>query len=100
MGAQEWFKSPPVEADKVPLQTNPPVSSVLCCPAIDESASYRRSQMGWVVKGIKWIMFVAAHQSLSVIYAAIASGAAPQSRFGRKIEGHLAGVIVRNVRIL
>ncbi len=52
--------------------------------------------MSFVVKHMKWIMMVSGALTCTMIYAAIAPGAALRSTFGETLEGPLADIIVRN----
>jgi hypothetical protein len=52
--------------------------------------------MNWVVEKIKWIMIVSGALTCTMIYAAIAPGAALRSTFGDTLEGPLAEIVVRN----
>lgn len=52
--------------------------------------------MPWIVRNITWIMSISGILTASMIYAAIAPGAALSSTFGETLDGPLADVIVRN----
>jgi hypothetical protein len=51
-------------------------------------------------KAIKWIMALSGVLTLTMLYAAIAPGAAVQSMFGEAVSGGAAEIIVRNWGIL
>jgi hypothetical protein len=55
--------------------------------------------MTWNV-AIKWIMLVSGLLTLTMIYAAVAPGAAMLATFGESLQGPLAEIIVRNWGVL
>lgn len=52
--------------------------------------------MTLIVANIKWIMLASGVLTSTMLYAAIAPGAALRSSFGETLEGPLAEIIVRN----
>ena len=56
--------------------------------------------MHWIVGSMKWIMLVSGALTCTMIYAAVAPGAALRSTFGDTLEGPLAEIVVRNWGIL
>jgi hypothetical protein len=52
--------------------------------------------MNIVARNIKWIMLASGLLTCTMIYAAIAPGAALSSTFGETLEGPLAEIVVRN----
>jgi len=52
--------------------------------------------MSWVVANIHRIMFVSGLLTMTMVYAAIAPGAALRSTFGEELSGPVADVVVRN----
>lgn len=56
--------------------------------------------MHWIVGSMKWIMLVSGVLTCTMIYAAVAPGAALRSTFGDTLEGPLAEIVVRNWGIL
>ena len=52
--------------------------------------------MNWIGSNIRWIMIVSGVLTATMLYAAIAPGAAMQSTFGETLDGPLADLIVRN----
>ena len=52
--------------------------------------------MSWIVGSIKWIMLVSGLLTFSMLYAAIAPGAALESTFGETLRGPVAEIVVRN----
>lgn len=56
--------------------------------------------MSFMANSIKWIMLVSGVLTCSMVYAAIAPGAALLSTFGETLEGPVAGIVVRNWGLL
>jgi hypothetical protein len=56
--------------------------------------------MNYIESKMKWLMLVAGALTCTMVYAAIAPGAALQSTFGETLDGPLAELIVRNWAIL
>ena len=56
--------------------------------------------MNYIGSKMKWLMVVAGALTCTMVYAAIAPGAALQSTFGETLGGPLAELIVRNWAIL
>ncbi len=52
--------------------------------------------MSWIRSNIRWIMIVSGLLTATMLYAAIAPGAALQSTFGERLDGPLADLVVRN----
>jgi hypothetical protein len=56
--------------------------------------------MNWIVARIRWIMLVSGALTCTMLYAAVAPGAALRSTFGESLAGPLAEIIVRNWGVL
>src|SRR5262245_22226024 len=56
--------------------------------------------MNWIVANMKWIMLVSGALTCTMLYAAIAPGAALRSTFGETLEGPVAEIVVRNWGVL
>ncbi len=52
--------------------------------------------MSWIVANIHRLMIVSGVLTLTMVYAAIAPGAALRSTFGESVDGPIADVVVRN----
>jgi hypothetical protein len=52
--------------------------------------------MNWIVRSMKWIMFLSGALTCTMLYAAIAPQAALRSTFGDTLEGPVAEIVVRN----
>jgi hypothetical protein len=56
--------------------------------------------MRWLVANIKWLMIVSGLLTCTMLYAAIAPGAALRATFGAELSGPLAEIVVRNWGVL
>jgi len=50
----------------------------------------------WIVRNMRWIMFVSGFLTATMVQAALTPDAALQSNFGETVDGPLAHLVVRN----